>query len=81
MIQDIAPYKLKNEYCPRPCAEGDRIIIFDEEDRILVACNNEGIKYPSLSDVNNPILNISLAVSTSVFAFVKSYFSISFSIC
>lgn len=51
MIQDIAPYKLNNEYCPSPCAEGDRIIIFDEEDRILVACNNEGIKYPSLSDV------------------------------
>jgi NAD+ diphosphatase len=45
MIQDIAPYKLKNEYCPRSFKESDRVVAFDDKDRILAKCDGGKLEF------------------------------------
>lgn len=45
MIQDIAPYKLRNEYRPRPCTENDRVIVFDDDDRMLAKCSGQKLEF------------------------------------
>ena len=45
MIQDIAPYKLNNEYCPRSFKESDRVVVFDDKDRILAKCDDGKLEF------------------------------------
>lgn len=54
MIQDIAPYRLRNEYKPGPCRIGDKILSFDDEGRLAAAFDEEGIVYPSVTDAFCP---------------------------
>ncbi len=63
MIQDIAPYKFKNEYCPRPCKENDRIVVFDKEDRILAKCSGGELEFlhPSHTDTGTCVYLFSIA--------------------
>ncbi len=51
MIQDIAPYKLKNEYRPVPCKDSDHVVVFDDEDRILAKCDGEEPEFLHPQDV------------------------------
>ena len=53
MIQDIAPYKLRNEYRPRPCSEHDSVIVFDGDGRILAKCGGKKTEFIRPSDVDS----------------------------
>ena len=50
MIQDIYPSKLHNEYIPAEMKEGDALLIFDREGRILLGGSGGKIIFPVCTD-------------------------------
>ena len=49
MIQDIAPYRYKNEYCPVPPSEEDLLLCYDG-DRVLVREEGGKIAFPTFKE-------------------------------
>lgn len=49
MIQDIAPYRYKNEYCPAPPSEEDLLLCYDG-DRVLVREEGGEIAFPTFKE-------------------------------
>ena len=50
MLQDIAPHRFKNEYCPRSCKPQDRVLVFSE-DRLLCAMEGGVIELPTAAQL------------------------------
>ena len=53
MIQDIAPSKLHNEYINCGPEEGDPVLCFDDEGRLLVEEGEAELKFTTLSDMGD----------------------------